>query len=462
MLGIVLVALGVAAAAYLVLKRFYAPMALLMVGAALIVVMGFVTGEPVVTGKSATNTFTFDVVQVMTNLLKSRAAGLGMNIMVVAGFAAYMDRIGATKSLVNLCTKPLEKIHAPYVLLALAYVVGQLLNVFIPSATGLGMLLMVTLFPLLVSQGVSKYSAAAAIATASALDLGPASGNSLLAAELSAIHVMEYFFDGQLPIAVVVLPLCAIAHAFLQRQFDIKDRALGRLTDADFTAQAVEVKGAAAQRTSPAYYALLPLLPVVLLFVFSKFVYAEVRLELITAILFCCFTAFVVDLLTRRTPKEVVADTKAIFEGMGKVFTSTVILIICAEVFAEGLKRTGGIDAILTWASQIEGAGGVAMLLMMIGIMAVASFVTGSGNAAFFAFSHFLPQCAKSVAWETIVLAAPVQLASGIARSMSPISGVTMAVAGLAGISPFELVRRTLPVMVLALFLTILASVLFV
>lgn len=96
MLGIVLVALGVAAAAYLVLKRFYAPMALLMVGAALIVVMGFVTGEPVVTGKSATNTFTFDVVQVMTNLLKSRAAGLGMNIMVVAGFAAYMDRIGAT------------------------------------------------------------------------------------------------------------------------------------------------------------------------------------------------------------------------------------------------------------------------------------------------------------------------------------------------------------------------------
>ena len=234
---------------------------------------------------------------------------------------------------------------------------------------------------------------------------------------------------------------------------------MGRLTDADFTAQAVEVKGAAAQRTSPAYYALLPLLPVVLLFVFSKFVYAEVRLELITAIL---FTAFVVDLLTRRTPKEVVAATKAIFAGMGKVFTSTVILIICAEVFAEGLKRTGGIDAILTWASQIEGAGGVAILLMMIGIMAVASFVTGSGNAAFFAFSHFLPQCAKSVAWETIVLAAPVQLASGIARSMSPISGVTMAVAGLAGISPFELVRRTLPVMVLALFLTILASVLFV
>lgn len=462
MLGIILVILGVTAAAYLVLKRYYAPMALLLVGFALIIVMGLLTGNPIVAGKTATKTFTFDIVQVLTDLLKSRAAGLGMNIMVVAGFAAYMDRIGATKALVNICTKPLSKIHAPYVLLAVAYSMGQFLNIFIPSATGLGMLLMVTLFPLLVSMGVSKYSAAAAIATASALDLGPASGNSLLAAELSNVHVMEYFFSGQLPIAVVVLPLCAIAHAVLQARFDRMDRASGRLTDADFTVASVEVKGAAAQRSAPGYYALLPLMPVVLLFVFSKFVYAEVRLELVTAILFCCLTAFVVDLLTRRTPKEVIADTKSVFEGMGKVFTSTVILIICAEVFAEGLKRTGGIDTILTWASSIEGAGGVAMLLMMIAIMAIASFVTGSGNAAFFAFSHFLPQCAKSVAWETIVLAAPVQLASGLARSMSPISGVTMAVAGLAGISPFELVRRTLPVMILGLVLTILASILFV
>ena len=34
---------------------------------------------------------------------------------------------------------------------------------------------------------------------------------------------------------------------------------------------------------------------------------------------------------------------------------------------------------------------------------------------------------------------------------MSPISGVTMAVSGLADLSPFEVVRRTLPVMALGL-----------
>ena len=91
--------------------------------------------------------------------------------------------------------------------------------------------------------------------------------------------------------------------------------------------------------------------------------------------------------------------------------------------------------------------------------MTLAAFVTGSGNAAFFAFSPLLPQAAQSVAWSTVTMAVPVQLASGIARSMSPIAGVVMAVSGIAEVSPFELVRRTIPVMLLALIATFLASV---
>ena len=200
MLSLVLAAAGVVIAAFLILKKYYAPWALLMVGLALLVISGLMTGDPLVTGMNATNTFFFDLIQVLTNILQSRAAGLGMNIMVVGGFAAYMDKIGATKALVQVCTKPLSRIHAPYVLLAIGYLLGQMLNVFIPSATGLGMLLMVTLYPLLVSVGVSRLSAAAVIVTASCLDLGPASGNTLLAAELSKMDVIEFFIKNQLPV----------------------------------------------------------------------------------------------------------------------------------------------------------------------------------------------------------------------------------------------------------------------
>lgn len=462
MLGIALVVAGVVCAAVLIIKKFYAPWSLFMVGAVLLLTVGAMSTEPLVTGKTATHFFAFDLVQVFTNLLKSRTAGLGMNIMVVGGFAYYMDKIGATRALVQVCTTPLSYVKAPYVLVGVAYIMGQILNIFVPSAVGLGMLLMVTLFPLLVSVGVSRVTAAAMVATASCLDLGPASGNSLLAAELSNMHVMEYFVDGQLPIALVVIPAIAVAHMIFERWFDRRDLATGRLTQEDFKLlETVETKGAAKQPDAPAFYAILPVLPVVFLFVFSKLVYSGIRLEVVTALLSCTVIAFIVDLITRRDFHGCVASTKSMFDGMGKVFSSTIVLIICAELFAEGLKRTGGIDTILNWAATMQGAGGITMLVVMFLIMGLAAFVTGSGNAAFFAFSPLLPECAKSVMWNTVILAAPVQLASGIARSMSPISGVVMAVSGLAGVSPFDVVRRTIPVMGVAMVLTLVSSVLF-
>ena len=460
MLGIFLVVASVILAAYLVIKRYYAPWALLMVGLLLLICVSIISGTPLVTGKKATNSAVFDIVQVFTNLLQSRTAGIGMNIICVGGFAYYMDKIGATKALVNICIKPLSYIHAPYVLLGVAYLVGQLLNVFIPSAVGLGMLLMVTIYPLLVAVGVSRLSAAAVVATASCLDLGPASGNSLLAAEISNLHVMEFFIENQLPVGIITAAVIAVGHVVLGKFFDKRDLASGRLTQDDFKLRTeVKKEGAAAQPDAPIYYAILPILPVVLLFVFSKLVYAGIRLEVVTAILSCALVAFVVDLLTVRNLRECTDRTKAMFNGMGKIFSSTVLLIVCAEVFAEGLKRSGGIDTILQSVAQMQGAGGVTMLLAMFLIMTLAAFVTGSGNAAFFAFSPLLPQAAQSVAWSTVTMAVPVQLASGIARSMSPIAGVVMAVSGIAEVSPFELVRRTIPVMLLALIATFLASV---
>ena len=155
MLGIFLVVASVILAAYLVIKRYYAPWALLMVGLLLLICVSIISGTPLVTGKKATHSAVFDIVQVFTNLLQSRTAGIGMNIICVGGFAYYMDKSGATKALVNICIKPLSYIHAPYVLLGVANLVGQLLNVFIPSAVGLGMLLMVTIYPLLVAVPVN-------------------------------------------------------------------------------------------------------------------------------------------------------------------------------------------------------------------------------------------------------------------------------------------------------------------
>ena len=112
-------------------------------------------------------------------------------------------------------------------------------------------------------------------------------------------------------------------------------------------------------------------------------------------------------------------------------------------------------------AASMESAGVWVMLLIMLTIMVVATVVTGSGNAAFFAFSPLLPEAAASVGINAAILAVPVQLSAGIARTMCPIAGVIIAVSGIAGLSPFELVRRTAPVMILALIMNVAASAIF-
>lgn len=56
-------------------------------------------------------------------------------------------------------------------------------------------------------------------------------------------------------------------------------------------------------------------------------------------------------------------------------------------------------------AASIQNAGLFIMLIVMLVIMIVAAIVTGSGNAAFFAFSPLLPEAASSVGIPTLALA---------------------------------------------------------
>lgn len=459
MLGIIITIAVIAVVAYCVLKNYYPPIILLLAGLAMLVFAAMLGVDPI-DAKKSTHFIGFDFVQAFTNQMKGRLPGLGLNIMLIAGFSFYMDRIGASKALVKLCVKPLSAIRSPYVLLAVTYVVGQFMALFINSAVGLGLLLMASVYPLLVALGVSRASAAAVIGSTCCLDLGPSSSNAMRAADLMQTDVVTYFVHSQIPVAVCVITTVALGHFFVQRWFDRRDAAkLG--TEAKTTKASDEDLAKAFKGAGPAHYALLPMLPLVLLIIFSPMVYDGIKLSLQTGILVSLLIAFFVDLLTRRRFKDVCQTTSAIFEGMGKVFTSTVALICCAELFALGMNKLGGITALISAAASMESAGVWVMLIIMLTIMVVATVVTGSGNAAFFAFSPLLPEAAASVGISTAVLVVPVQLSAGLARTMCPIAGVIIAVAGISGLTPFDIIRRTVPVMLLALIVNVAASAAF-
>ena len=160
---------------YLIVKKYQPHAVLLIAGLFLLAMTAILFPETSILFKKAKSTgwIGFDVFAYVKESLAYRAAGLGMIIMAAGGFAKYMDHIGATDAMVAVCIKPLKLLKAPYLVLALGYAVGQVLNIFIPSAAGLAMLLLVTFYPTLVRLGVSRAAAAAMIGTTAVLDLGP-------------------------------------------------------------------------------------------------------------------------------------------------------------------------------------------------------------------------------------------------------------------------------------------------
>jgi DcuC family C4-dicarboxylate transporter len=140
---------------------------------------------------------------------------------------------------------------------------------------------------------------------------------------------------------------------------------------------------------------------------------------------------------------------------MGRAFSSVVTLIVAADIFARGLIQLGLIDGLLGLADGL-GWGALAILVLFVGLIFLASILMGSGNASFFAFGPLIPNIASSLGIPGIRLLLPMQLASSMGRAAPPIAGVVIATAGIAGVSPMAVARRNALPMAVALVLMVL------
>ena len=154
------------------------------------------------------------------------------------------------------------------------------------------------------------------------------------------------------------------------------------------------------------------------------------------------FIGMLCELLRSRSVRTAFAGLSSFLDGMGKVFGPVVALIVCAELFAESLKAIGAIDTLLHSASN-AGIGSGLMTLVMVALIMVAAVIMGSGNAAFLSFSTLAPAVAAKFGVPAVTMLLPMQLASSIGRTISPIAAVLIACAGIAKVSPFTVVKRT-------------------
>ncbi len=431
------IAIAVVIMTAIALYRKLNPQGVLITAGLLMCTIAFLAFGTSVGLKAPTGNGGFDIIKLIDETFVSNISRAGLMIMTIGGYVAFMNHIEATQTLVRLSTKPLAFMRrCPMLAAVLTIPIGQLLFITTPSATGLGLLLVASIYPILVNLGVSKLTALSMIAATTLFDQGPGSANTALAAQLIGINNVEYFITLQLPVVIPTSLIVMLTFCIANWYFDRKEKQGGEQ----------HVKIEEIKTSAPAFYALFPILPLVLLVVFSPYVgivNPPIKLDTTTAMFASLFVVLLVHLLRIRNLRLVYESIGAFWKGMGNVFGKVVTLIVASEIFSKGLIQLHFIDNLIQLSTG-AGLTELAIVIVFTLIIYSAAVLMGSGNAAFFSFGPLMPGIASQLGIPTYVMVLPSQLASSMGRSASPIAGVIVAIAGVAGASPIELAKRNL------------------
>lgn len=440
-IGLILTLIIIVWAAYSIGKKGYAAATLLIAGIVLLSLSVMLGTSPGIELKKSTGSVFFNIFQVCENVFKSNLGGLGLNIMIMGGFAKYMDLLNAGRALYDVVGGPLKYIKNPYLLACMGFIVSQIMGMAIPSAAALGLMLMVTLYPVLIRAGVSRMTAVCTIAASRFFDLGPGSANCMLSAKVAGIEWAEYFIGYQMKVYWAMLIVLLISLYFSQKYWDKKEGP-----DPEYEALRLKFQQEAESSSpTPKIYAVLPMIPLVILLIFNPVVIGhwgyKIKVGVPGAIVLSMMIAMAFEWIRTRKGFDVLAGMKVFFQGMGSTFAIVVSLIMAGEVFGKGLIAIGAVGSLI---SGTESMGlGVGFLVLAMGlVIGVVAFLMGSGNAPFFSFAAIIPEIAARYGVNSAAMLLPLQTMTGIGRTMSPVTGAIVAVSGIAGVSPFRVVKR--------------------
>lgn len=445
--GPILSLIFVVITAHLLLRK-YNPHAVLLVSGLTMLMLSLILNFDMPELKDTTGLSGFDLFRYIKESFSKTNAGVGLMIMSIGGFVAYIDKIGASDTLVYVAMKPLKLFRKhPYIAASMVIPIGQVLFTAIPSAAGLSLLLMASLFPILVNLGVSRLSAVSVITATTAFGMGPASAITAAATQISGIDTILFFLSYQIPLVWPLSIVMMIVYYLVNRYYDKKEQL-----------EPIDDYNEKQKPKAPLIYALIPVLPIILLIVFSEIFglfNTPVSLDTTTAMFISLFVAMLSELIRTKSIKTVLESLNTFWNGMGNIFKTVVTLIIAADIFAKGLISLGFITGLLDVAQNM-GLGAIGIGVVMTLMIFLASMLMGSGNASFFAFGPLVPKISKSLGAETADIILPMQLSASMGRTVSPVAGVIIATAEIAKVSTIAIVRRNIiPLSVALIFMLI-------
>lgn len=445
-MGVVISAVVTFWVGYMIYKK-YKPQPVLILGGMILMYLAVLFGYGQILGpKATTGSVFFDAFEFMRSAMSSNVGKLGLNIMSVGAFARYMDKIGASRALVRLTIKPLLALKSPYLVLSGTWIVGMLIGLCINSASGLAMLLMVTMFPILLGLGVSRLSATAAVATTLCFDWSPSDTGTILSAETAGVDPVIYWSHYQVPIVAIAFVVVGALHYFTQKYMDKRDGHVVKPMEVEVTRDEAD--------TAPGIYAILPIIPLALILSFSSLWITTIKMNIVMAMFIGLFIGMVCEYIRWRDGKKVMGDCQTFFDGLGMQMANVITLIIAGQTFAQGLLSMGTINTLIEGSKGL-GFGPMAMMLVMVAIIGFSAIVMGSGNAPFFAFAALTPAVAAATGCHPVLMLLPMHFAASIMRNLSPITAVIVVSSGMGEVSSFDLVKRTAIPMMGAMAVTI-------
>ncbi|OLQ75229.1 C4-dicarboxylate ABC transporter [Photobacterium proteolyticum] len=426
--------------AYSMLKKFNPQATLITAGLLLLAFAQLSDISPVLADGKTHGALFFDLWQRFTEITNSRLGKVGLTLVSIAGVSTYLNHIGASQALVRSTSRPVMAVKSPYVLLALVLVFVSIMYVFITGATSLSLLLMGTLYPVLRNAGVSAKTAVATIVIPTAWEYGPGQINAVIGANAINVEIMDFVVNHQTLFQVLLLAVIPFANIAWQRYCDKKE-GYEPAQDRGKYLETLEKKHDDNDKV-PGFYALLPVLPFVFLFGFSSMVMESITMTIPIAMMSTITICMVIEAIRFRSIQRSFDNFEAWLKGTGMIFASVLTLMIAAEFFSAGLKNIGAITALIDTAKSFD-LGPSGIVIVFSGFILLTAFITGSGNAPVMAFIPIVPQIATNFGVNPLLPLVPILFAAGIGRTMSPVAGVIITVAGMAKITPIDVIKRT-------------------
>lgn len=357
-------------------------------------------------------------------------------ICTVMGFSYVMKLTECDQHLVHSISGVLNKGRA--LLVPLAFFLTWWISLAIPSASGCAAAVGSILIPTLIAAGVHPAMAGAVVLAGTwGSAISPGNAHNPFVADLAGTDMMTVIIN-ETPASVLASLACVAvltAYAFWQKEGASAERQ-----------QAAAGAPGSGKRVNP-LRAIVPLVPLFLLILGSKQVAVLPEISVPLSMLIGVALGLLV------TWSDAQQVCRNFFDGMGSAYGSVIGLIVCASVFTTGMSAVGLTGAL---TDIMKGSQSAAATAGTFGPFFIA-VISGSGDAAAFAFNGAVTPFAAQFGLSIMDLGSLAQIAGAMGRSMSPVAGAAIICAGLAKVNPMELAKRNaLPCVVAAAVLMLL------